>query len=151
MKKGQYQYLMLVYGISILAVTLLIALFLFSFKSSTDIQGYSGDSSLDINFLNYLRTSVAVNELEFSMADLIIYSYYTNDFSKLDERTKIIFDKLYGDKCFWEIRLSLEDIPNLNFHVISNLGLIPDDSQSVYAVIPGLKGENINVRLIKKC
>src|SRR3989338_2974699 len=151
MKRGQYQYLMFVYGLVILIIALLFAGFLFSFKSSTDIESYSGYSSLDINFLNYLRTPVFLNELQFSMMDLIAYSYYTNDFTKLDEQTRLVFNSLYGDRCFWQISYSLEDTPNLKFHIISNLGLLSENSGSVRAVIPGLKGDNINAEVREKC
>lgn len=151
MKRGQYQYLMFVYGLVILIVALLFAGFLFSFKSNTDIKTYSSYSSLDINFLNYLRTPVVINELEFSMRDLIAYSYYTNDFTKLDEQTLLVFNSLYGDKCFWQVSYSLEDSQNLNFHVINNLGLLPEDSRSVHAVVPGLGGENFIVGVREKC
>lgn len=151
MKRGQYQYLMFVYGLVILIIALLFASFLFSFKSDTDIKTYPDYSSLDINFLNYLRTPVIIKELEFSMKDLIVYSYYTNDFTKLDEQTQLIFNPLYGDKCSWQISYSLEGTQNLNFHVISNLGLLPGDSRSVHSVVPGIAGESINVRLREKC
>ena len=149
MKKGQYQYLMFIYGLVILIIALLFAVFLFSFKSDTDIKTYQDYSSLDINFLNYLRTPVVINELEFSMGDLIAYSHYTNDFTKLDEQTQLIFNTVYGDKCSWQVGYSLEDVQD--FHIINNLGLLPDDSRLVHAIILGLKGENINVELKEKC
>ena len=151
MKKGQYQYLMFIYGLIILIIALLFATFLFSFKSNTDVKTYQDYSSLDINFLNYLRTPVVINELEFSMGDLIAYSYYTNDFTKLDEQTQLIFNTVYGDKCSWQVGYSLEGTKNFNFHVINNLGLLPNDSRSVHAIVPGLKGENLNVGLKEKC
>ncbi|MBI2106833.1 hypothetical protein HYT57_02505 [Candidatus Woesearchaeota archaeon] len=149
MKKGQYQYLLFIYGLIILIIALLFGGFLFSFKSGTDVKTYQDYSSLDINFLNYLRTPVTINGLGFSMGDLIVYSYYTNDFNKLDEQTHLIFNKFYGEKCSWEVSYSLKE--SQNFHIVNNLGLLPTDSRSAHAIIPGFKGENIKVELKEKC
>jgi len=101
MRKGIGQYPMFVYGLIILVLTLILALILFGPRldfsfSQEENEGYS---SLDINLMNYLRTPVIIENLKFSMTDLIAYSFSNNDFTLLQERTENVFKLAYQDEC----------------------------------------------------
>ncbi|MBS3153107.1 hypothetical protein J4426_00880 [Candidatus Woesearchaeota archaeon] len=154
MRKGIGQYPMFVYGLIILVLTLILALILFGprLDFSFSPEKNEGYGSLDINLMNYLRTPVIIENLKFSMMDLIAYSFSNNDFTLLQERTENIFKLAYQDECLWDISFELEG-DKKSFSNLNEVNFKGERAEfdSAIAVIPTLDGKAINVRLKEIC
>jgi len=150
MRKGIGQYPMFVYGLIILVLTLILALILFGprLDFSFSPEKNEGYGSLDINLMNYLRTPVIIENLKFSMMDLIAYSFSNNDFTLLQERTELA----YQDECLWDISFELEG-DKKSFSNLNEVNFKGERAEfdSAIAVIPTLDGKAINVRLKEIC
>jgi len=155
MKKGIAQYPMFVYGLLILVVTLLVAMLLFSISNELEFKGKKGPefNNLNIDLLNYIRTPVSIDSLEFLMSDLIVYSYYNKDFILLNEKTKETFNLAYSDKCFWEVSYAVDGD---KVNSVSNIGETEVDVRfsevnSVESRISLQNGKEMKIGLVKIC
>ena len=149
MKKGHASYLMLVYGFVILVITLLLTGLMFSIRNPfTGTEEFEINSNVEINLLNYARTPVDIDGLSFTIADLIVYSQYKEDFTKLDEYTKSLLNPVYEDRCSYEIvyYTTVSD-----FRITNSLDVIGTDIDSAEISILGFNDDVINVRLIQIC
>ena len=149
MKKGHASYLMLVYGLAILVVTLLLAALMFSarnpFSGKEEIRV---NSDVEVDLLNYVRTPLGIDGQSFTMADLIVYSYYKKDFSKVEEYTKNLLNPVYKDMCSYTITYFT---PDFDFHVVNNINDIGKDIDTAEISILGLNEEVINVMVTQIC
>jgi len=111
MKKG-IEPLGFVFALIFLALILIFFYALFSISSQkaaeqtiTSLNSFSDKT----NLLNYLRTPTKINE--FTISDLIVYSYHNKDFNELNTITKDIFNKVYQkDKCpVWILNAKIKD------------------------------------------
>ena len=111
MKKG-IEPLGFVFALIFLALVLIFFYALFSISSQkaaeqtiTSLNSISDKT----NLLNYLRTQTEINE--FTVSDLIVYSYHNKDFSNLDTITKDIFNKVHQkDKCpVWILNTKIKE------------------------------------------
>jgi len=151
MKKGIAQYPMFVYGLIILVVVLLMSTLIFKIDvgdfKETESFDYSG---LDITLLNYLRTPVKIDDLEFTMGDLIVYSYSKNDFSQLEKETNEFLEFYYGDKCTIDISYFVDGNKIKNFLRVEDFD-IGNKDVIVEASVLGLNEEIIEVRMVETC
>ena len=109
MKKGESA-ITFVFSLIFLVIlmTIFYSLFLLSSVSKTTYainQISSGD--VNINLINYLRTPFEDEKIQ----DLIVSSYYNNDYKKLEIETENIFNKIYDkEKCpLWNIKGEIDD------------------------------------------
>ncbi len=154
MKKGIAQYPMFVYGLIILIGTLLLAIILFAVRPDFSFDDEKLEfSNRDITLMNYLRTPVTIEGLNFLMSDLIAYSYHNDDFELLEEETKKVFLLVYKDKCFWDVSYYVE---GEKVGYISNIDEADtnrkvSDFDFTDAVIPALDNIEIKVELREAC
>ncbi len=104
MKKGESA-LTFVFSLIFLAVILSIFYVLFLLSSANRTNYVINEVNLgnvNINLINYLRTPITDNKKIF---DLILESYYINNYEDLEKITNNIFNKIYNaDKCpLWRI------------------------------------------------
>lgn len=113
MKKGESA-LTFIFSVIFLAIILLIFYVLFSksaLNKTENIITQIDVGDVNINLVNYLRTPLKDKT---TVKDLIINSYYNNDYKDLDKITSDIFNKVYdNERCpLWEIT---GDINNKKF------------------------------------
>lgn len=106
MKKGNESGLTIVFSLFFLVIilTLFSVLFSQSAINKTDLATKEINlAELNINLINYLRTPI---ENGLTVQDLIVNSYYNNDYKKLDNITSNIFNKVYDkEKCpLWDVK-----------------------------------------------
>ena len=109
MKKGESA-LTIVFSMIFLAIviTIFYVLFLSSSigKAEYDITQIN-IADMNINLMNYLRTPVDDKNIH----DLIVDSYYNDNYDDLEKNTENIFNRVYDkERCpFWEIYGDIED------------------------------------------
>ena len=87
------------------------------------------------------------------MSDLIVYSYYNEDFNLLNEKTKETFNLAYSDKCFWEVSYVVEGD---KVNSVSNIGETEVDVRfsevnPVESKISLQNGKEMKIGLVKIC
>ena len=123
-RKGQYEIPLYIFGLILIFIYLLI-LFIFSFVVGSFGETLEEVSFTDtqINLVSYLRSPVLFLGENFTMQELLVYSYYTEDYSIFDEETNKIFNELYPKKesCVtWNMHIFLQP-DRKEVHSIVNL------------------------------
>ncbi|MEK6907593.1 MAG: hypothetical protein AABW45_03625 [Nanoarchaeota archaeon] len=110
MKKGESAITFVFSLIFIVAtITIFYALFSLSSLSNSEFRiNQINLADIQINLVNYLRTPLQNNE---NIADLIVSSYYNDDYKKLQEVSGEIFNMVYDkERCpLWNIKGELDD------------------------------------------
>src|SRR3989344_1504187 len=104
MKKGESA-ITFVFSLIFLAIviTIFYALFLLSSVNKANFSiNQVGSSDVNINLINYLRTPVNTTKVY----DLMINSYYNNDYKELETLSEDIFNRVYdNERCpLWNIK-----------------------------------------------
>ena len=151
MKKGMAQYPMFVYGLIILVVVLLISVMLFTIDVGDFTETKSFDySNLDITLLNYLRTPVKIDNLDFTMDDLIVYNYHKDDFSELEKEADKFLEFYYGERCTVDIAYFVDGDKVESFLRVKDFD-IGNDPVIAEASVLSLDGKVIDVRVVETC
>ena len=157
MKKGQEE-LMFVFSLILIALILTLSFIIFSIGGKNRVQGKIDaleSNEVNINLLNYLRT----NDTKTGMitADLIMDSYYKNNYDDVKRVTQEFFDKFHDkNKCKTMI-INMFDLKNNKqiFQLISlGKGTTTKTNfviHSSFILIPTFEQNNIKVAYSEGC
>ncbi|MEK6835843.1 MAG: hypothetical protein AABX55_02360 [Nanoarchaeota archaeon] len=168
MKKGT-ETLTFVFSLIFLALILTFYFLIFSTVATKTVETkiVSLNSISDnINLLNYLRTPTNINN--FTISDLIIYSYYNKDYQDLEGLSENIFNKIYlENKCpVWILNAKIKDEEffdvdsdfsleqlrgGVRYNILQLFGVEPLRYTNAQISIPSFNQDKIKISLITGC
>ena len=157
MKKGS-ETLMFVFSVFGLVLVLFFAWFIFLVVGGEKAeQELITNSPLNTDFilLNFLKTPLKIGEDNWTISDLILDSYYRNDYKQLEEEANKILNPLYPENICFEWNLELKLMPeDKELKSIVNKNRFGSDSVKESSLEISLlddPNKKIKVRLYEEC